>query len=198
MAKRKKTARGSRLKARGRSQARPRASSLHPPALRRLWAPWRATYLATRARGCFLCQAASLDSARDAVLSKVERTARGSVVAKTRLALALPNRYPYNTGHLLIAPTRHVGRLEALRAEEWAEMLRLLQDLLPKLRAALRPQGFNLGLNLGVVAGAGVPGHLHLHVVPRWRGDTNFMPVVGETKVLSRSLESLIRLLRRP
>lgn len=98
----------------------------------------------------------------------------------------------------MIAPYRHVGRLESLSPEEWAESLRLLQRLLQRLSETLHPHGFNLGLNLGRVAGAGIPGHLHLHLVPRWNADTNFMPVLAKTKIISQSLDELYRVLTTP
>ena len=105
------------------------------------------------------------------------------------------NLYPYNNGHAMVAPRRHVGALERLRAEEWADMLQLLQSLIRRLQAALHPHGFNVGINVGRAAGAGIPGHLHVHVVPRRNGDTNFMPLLGQTKVISQSLDELYRLL---
>ena len=120
------------------------------------------------------------------------------VVARTKEAFALLNRYPYTNGHVMIVPRRHVGQLKSLRPTEWAAMLKLAQQLIARLETAVHPQGFNVGLNLGRVAGAGVPGHLHLHLVPRWRGDTNFMPLLGGTRVISRSLDELYRLLTRP
>ena len=97
-------------------------------------------------------------------------------------------KYPYNPGHLLVLPTRHVGELEDLTAEENAEIAALLQRGIKAVRAASEPHGFNVGLNLGRTAGAGIPEHLHWHVVPRWSGDTNFMPVVGGTRVLPELL----------
>lgn len=110
---------------------------------------------------------------------------------------ALLNRYPYNNGHCLIAPYRHVGSLEALRPVEWHELFRMVQQLVRRLHATLRPHGFNVGLNLGRDAGAGIPGHLHVHLVPRWRGDTNFMPVLSDAKVVSQSLDELYDRLTR-
>jgi ATP adenylyltransferase len=109
-------------------------------------------------------------------------------LAKTELAFVTLAKYPYNPGHLLVLPTRHVGELEELTLEENAEVARLLQRGVAALRAASDPHGFNIGLNLGRVAGAGLPEHLHWHVVPRWGGDTNFMPVVGQTRVLPELL----------
>jgi ATP adenylyltransferase len=106
------------------------------------------------------------------------------IVARSELSFAMLNRYPYNSGHLMVAPFRHVGELEAVEDDESLDMQRLMQRCVKALNEAMQPDGFNTGMNLGVVAGAGIPDHLHWHVVPRWNGDTNFMPVVGETKVL--------------
>jgi ATP adenylyltransferase len=98
------------------------------------------------------------------------------------------NLYPYNNGHLLIAPKRHVGKIEEINEDEMTELFKMTQKMIKVLRV-FKPEGFNVGANLGRVAGAGVPGHFHIHIVPRWNGDTNFMPVLGETKVISESLE---------
>jgi len=101
------------------------------------------------------------------------------------------NRYPYNNGHLMIAPYRHVPDLDAMNPEERHEMIDLLSRSIQVLRRTMSAEGFNAGLNLGECAGAGLPGHVHLHLVPRWTGDTNFMPVVGGTKVIPQSLDDL-------
>ena len=155
--------------------------------LARLWAPWRSTFLSQRGRRrCIFCAAKRKGDDR-----KLQVVARGAHV------LALLNRYPYNNGHVMIAPYRHVGQLQALKAAEWLESLRLSQQLMARLTKAIRPDGFNVGMNLGRVAGAGFPGHLHLHIVPRWNGDTNFMPILGGTKVVSQSLDELYTLLTR-
>ena len=158
-----------------------------PADLARLWAPWRNTFLSqprARHRRCIFCTARASRSDR-----------RHRVVARGARAFALLNLYPYNNGHVMVAPARHVGELEALRPEEWAEILTLMRKLIARLRATLHPHGLNVGLNLGRVAGAGIPGHLHVHLVPRWNGDTNFMPVLGRTKVISQSLDELYALL---
>jgi ATP adenylyltransferase len=102
---------------------------------------------------------------------------------------ALLNAYPYNTGHLMVAPLRHVGDLTELSADERAELMELTSRCVAVIREAMNAEGFNVGANLGAVAGAGVPGHVHVHVVPRWGGDTNFMPVTGDTKVLPETLD---------
>jgi ATP adenylyltransferase len=155
--------------------------------LPRLWAPWRSGFITAKKppRRCIFClaQANHEDQAH-------------RVIARGRYAFALLNLYPYNNGHLMIAPHRHIGELDRLRPAEWAELLTLSQRLVRRLRRTLRPHAFNLGLNLGRSAGAGLPGHLHLHVVPRWDGDTNFMPVLAHTKVMSQSLDELYHLLR--
>jgi ATP adenylyltransferase len=157
---------------------------------RHLWAPWRSRYLKQlKASRCIFCVARS---------SRADRAHH--VIDRGTHVFALLNRFPYNNGHLMIAPYRHVGSLSALRLDEWAELLRMSQRLTGRLHRRLRPHGFNLGLNLGRVSGAGIVGHLHLHVVPRWQGDTNFMPILTGTKVISQSLDELYDVLvdRRP
>lgn len=149
-----------------------------------LWAPWRAQYIRESATtpqpegGCFLCRGLAGDDDRANLL----------VWRRPHSAVFL-NRYPYNNGHLLIAPVVHKGELTALDGPELAEPLETLQVLVGVLDTMMRPQGYNIGLNLGRSAGAGLPGHLHWHIVPRWDGDTNFMPVLGGTKVIVESLE---------
>ena len=157
------------------------------PNLERLWAPWRSQFLNRRKTGrCIFCAAHA--SRRDR---------EHHVIARGKQVFALLNRYPYTNGHFMIAPARHIGSLDAIRPSEWAEMLLLIQRLTKRLRRALRPHAWNIGLNLGRVAGAGIPGHVHLHVVPRWNGDTNFMPVLSGTRVVSQSLDELYTLLTR-
>jgi ATP adenylyltransferase len=157
----------------------------HSPGFDRLWAPWRAAYFSRRpGRACIFCAAARSSQDR-----------RHQVVARAGAAFVLLNRYPYNNGHLMIVPKRHVGSLDALTDAEWGDIRRLAVWSLRRLERVLRPQGFNLGINLGRAAGAGIPGHLHVHLVPRWVGDTNFFPVLGGAKVISQSLAELHRLL---
>lgn len=127
---------------------------------------------------CFLCEDAS-----------TEDPSGHLVLERDQQILIVMNRYPYNSGHLLVAPLRHVGDLEELEPAELSRVMEGSLQCLSALRQVYSPQGFNVGFNLGSAGGAGVPGHLHLHVVPRWTGDTNFMPVVGETKVLPEGLE---------
>lgn len=121
---------------------------------------------------------------------------KNQIVARGRLGYLLLNRFPYTNGHLMAVPYRHVGHLKFLKEEEWLELLKLTNEAVRRLDQALHPDGYNLGLNLGRAAGAGVLGHLHLHIVPRWVGDTNFMPVVADTRVISQSLEEAYRRLK--
>ena len=152
----------------------------------RLWAPWRAQYIkdnSARPEGsadpCFLCRALAAPPEDDRENLLVLRGSHSAIFL---------NRYPYNNGHLLIAPRSHRGHLGDFQGVELSEPLELVQRSVAILDRMLRPQGYNVGLNLGKSAGAGLPGHLHWHVVPRWDGDTNFMPVVGQTKVIVESL----------
>jgi ATP adenylyltransferase len=157
--------------------------------MERLWTPWRMEYIRSTSSedqdGCIFCDLpAKGDDEAVYILSRTDR------------AFAILNAYPYNPGHLMVAPFRHVGQLEALDQDELLETGTLLQMSIRALRDAMHPQGFNLGMNLGRVAGAGLPDHLHWHVVPRWDGDSNFMPIVGQTKVLPELLEETYANLR--
>jgi ATP adenylyltransferase len=148
--------------------------------MQHLWAPWRMEFIkGPKPSGCFFCEAAAADPSDDAQLL---------VLARGELALAILNRYPYNNGHLMIAPNAHLANLEDLPAAAADDVMALTQRSLRVLRQVLSPQGFNLGINAGKTAGAGVADHVHQHVVPRWEGDTNFMPIVADTKVLNESL----------
>jgi ATP adenylyltransferase len=120
----------------------------------------------------------------------------GRLLYRGREAFAILNAFPYNSGHMMVAPVRHIGGLGDLTRSERAQLMELTSSSVDILQEALTPDGFNVGINLGRVAGAGVPGHVHVHVVPRWGGDTNFMPVVGETKVLPEMLEDTATKLR--
>jgi len=140
-----------------------------------LRSPWRLAYVTSAAQqaGCVLCRA--LETAGEA---------RSLVVHTGPLCFVLMNLYPYNAGHLMISPRRHVARLQDASSEELQELMLLAQRAEVVLGETHRPEGLNVGINLGRTAGAGVEGHLHLHVVPRWNGDTNFMTVTGETRVI--------------
>ena len=118
------------------------------------------------------------------------------IVARGQHSLTVLNRYPYNNGHLLVSPQRHVARLDLLSAEETLEIGQTVTSMVTLLEKAINAQGFNVGLNLGRDAGAGLPGHLHWHIVPRWSGDTNFMPVVAGVRVIPQSLDALWSCLR--
>ncbi|MCX6640390.1 MAG: HIT domain-containing protein [bacterium] len=155
----------------------------------RLWAPWRMKYIESAAKGeesgCFLCDN-----------QKMEDSADNLIIHRGTLCFVIMNLYPYNNGHLMVATYRHVGELLEITPEEMAEIAELTKLSIVALRETMNPHGLNIGMNLGRVAGAGVEDHLHLHIVPRWNGDTNFMPVVAGIKVISESLEESYRRLR--
>jgi ATP adenylyltransferase len=159
-----------------------------------LWAPWRLSYVATpkdkpptTGDECFICRGVAASESDDRANLVVHRSA---------LSVVLLNRFPYNNGHLLVCPRAHRGRLDELTTDELLDVQLVLRKMLGVLQKRMNPDGFNVGLNLGRAAGAGVPGHLHWHIVPRWTGDVNFMPVVADTKVISQSLEALYDLVR--
>jgi ATP adenylyltransferase len=154
-----------------------------------LWAPWRMAYVAgakpsSAGDPCFLCQGLAEQDDR-----------RHLIVRRTPFSMVVLNRFPYNNGHLLIAPRAHKGSLEELTPEELLDTVETLRQMIRLLDRRMHPEGYNIGLNLGCVAGAGLPGHLHWHVVPRWQGDTNFMPVVADVKVMAQALDALYDLL---
>ncbi|MFP4055409.1 MAG: HIT family protein [Candidatus Brocadiia bacterium] len=152
-----------------------------------LWAPWRIDYVIRPERdGCFLCTALGSEDDRGHFL-----------VERRESCFSILNRFPYNNGHVLVAPNAHKGDLGELNEEELAALMRLTRDTQALLAQSVAPHGFNIGINLGRCAGAGVPGHLHVHIVPRWQGDTNFMPATAGTKVIVQSLEALYDLLRQ-
>jgi len=163
----------------------------------RLWAPWRLPYiqgegaeaedLGTKGEFrpgadamCFLCQGVAYPNPR-----------RRYVVHRSEKSLTVLNRYPYNNGHLLVAPQSHRARLEELTLDEQSDLFQEIIRMVLLLERVLRPEGFNVGLNLGPAAGAGLPGHLHWHIVPRWNGDTNFMPALAAVKVIPQALDAL-------
>jgi ATP adenylyltransferase len=157
--------------------------------MEQLWAPWRLSYVAGAkppAVGdpCFICQGLGEQDDR-----------RNLIVLRTPRSVVLLNRFPYNNGHLLIAPGAHKGQLGDLTEEELLETMLTLRRMIAVLDGLMHPDGYNLGLNLGRSAGAGLPGHLHWHVVPRWDGDTNFMPILADVKVIVQSLDALYDLL---
>ena len=146
--------------------------------MERLWAPWRLEYIASAddQPGCVFCAAVEGEDEEKLVVHRGTRT------------IALLNKFPYSSGHLMVAPQRHVGEFGELEDDEVVEIHRLASAGIGALAQIYRPQGYNLGWNLGRVAGAGVLDHVHLHVVPRWAGDTNFMPVLADVKVMPEHL----------
>jgi len=149
-----------------------------------IWSPWRMEYIESLAGpegGCFLCRARD-EPAADAA---------NYVLWRGRRAMAILNRFPYTGGHSLVAPLAHVAGLEDLDEPTLLEIFAMVRDLRAVLARAIRAEGFNVGLNLGRCAGAGLPGHLHVHIVPRWPGDTNFMAVLGDVRVIPVALGKL-------
>lgn len=151
--------------------------------MKRLWTPWRMAYLKapkkSKERGCIFCNKLRARRAKDRA---------NLVVARGERAFVVLNLYPYTNGHLMVAPYQHTGELESLDAETLQEMMLLVGTSIRALRAMMNPQGFNVGINLGSVAGAGVQDHVHIHVVPRWGGDTNFMPVLADVRMIPELL----------
>jgi len=145
--------------------------------MKHLWSPWRLEYLtAHKIEGCVFCHAVQSDDDRENL-----------ILLRGQQAFLILNRYPYNNGHFMVVPNAHVPGLEDLDAPTLTEMMLLLNRGLAALRACLCPEGFNIGANLGHVAGAGVEDHVHIHAVPRWAGDTNFMPIVGDMRVVPQT-----------
>jgi ATP adenylyltransferase len=156
----------------------------------RIWSPWRMAYIQAAKEqgedgGCIFCD---LPAEGDDV--------RTMILARGELAFVIVNSFPYNPGHLMVAPFRHVGAFTSLEAAELADVDALVARSIRALEQEMEPHGYNLGMNLGRVAGAGIPDHVHWHLVPRWNGDTNFMPVVGQTRVLPELLEETYARLR--
>ncbi|NOY80258.1 MAG: HIT domain-containing protein [Kiritimatiellaeota bacterium] len=155
---------------------------------RPLWAPWRIEYIRGPHSGrCFFCEKAGARGADKA----------NHVVGRGKQCFVLLNDFPYNSGHLMIAPYRHVGDLDALCPEELSELFDLAVLCERVLKSVMNPEGFNFGFNIGAAAGAGVRDHVHGHMVPRWVGDTNFMPVLGSTRVVPEALDETARVLRK-
>jgi ATP adenylyltransferase len=156
-----------------------------------LWAPWRLSYVTTPKEkpssgsdDCFICRAVSEADDR-----------ANLVVHRSQSSIAILNRFPYNNGHVLVSPKAHKAQLEEHSIEEILDQQLTIQKLIGILRGRMNADGFNVGLNLGRAAGAGLPGHLHWHIVPRWAGDTNFMPILTDTRVIVQSLDALFELI---
>ncbi|HNX82100.1 MAG TPA: HIT domain-containing protein [Candidatus Omnitrophota bacterium] len=154
----------------------------------KLWAPWRIAYVGKaaqkKASSCIFCTARKN--------SKKDR-----VFLVTKHSFAMLNLYPYNNGHALVSPKRHVADMALLTQEETLDLIAALHTTKALLQKTLRPHGYNIGINMGSAGGAGVTGHIHIHIVPRWHGDTNFMPVFHNTKIISQSLDELLKLLKK-
>lgn len=155
----------------------------------RLWTPWRMAYIKGNERheGCIFCDLPAMDSSRDE---------ENLILARGDLAFVIINKFPYNSGHVMVAAYRHCAGYTEITAEEHAEMAALTQQCMAALDELYHPQGFNIGVNQGLAAGAGIADHLHMHIVPRWTGDTNYMTTVGQTKVLPESLAETYAKLR--
>jgi ATP adenylyltransferase len=148
--------------------------------MNRLWAPWRETYITKivdKQKSCVFCR----------ILAE-KKDKQHLIFIRKPYAYAVLNLYPYSNGHCLVVPNRHVNDISKLPQEEYVQLMELLREAKDLLQEALKPQGFNVGINFGRIAGAGIPGHVHIHVVPRWKGDHNFMPVTAATKIISQSL----------
>jgi len=156
-----------------------------------LWAPWRIKYIQGLSDapkdGCFICH--NLETPQD--------DDKNLVLWRTEQSIVILNRFPYNNGHLLIAPVRHIRDLDQATNDELLEMIKLVRESQKALSYAIKPHGFNVGMNFGRCAGAGLPEHLHIHIVPRWDGDTNFMNVCSDTDVVSQSLTELLDQLKQ-
>ncbi|MBN1869882.1 MAG: HIT domain-containing protein [Candidatus Omnitrophica bacterium] len=149
----------------------------------RLWAPWRIKYvrnIGKNSNECVFCK-----------IQREKKDQKNFVVTRAKHAYSVLNIYPYNNGHMLIVPNRHVSDLSGLRKEEREGLMDLLEAAKKLLDKTMMADGYNIGINLGKIAGAGFPRHVHIHLVPRWQGDVNFMPVTGHTKVISQSLKAL-------
>lgn len=150
--------------------------------MQRLWAPWRETYVSKipiKKKSCVFCR-----------LLKDKQDEKNFVFIRQASAYGVLNLYPYNTGHCLIVPNRHVADISALSTRQYHQLMDLLCTTKRLLGKVFAPQGCNIGINVGPAAGAGIPGHVHIHIVPRWQGDHNFMPVVSDTRIIPQSLKS--------
>jgi ATP adenylyltransferase len=152
----------------------------------KLWAPWRSKFIYSRKKkGCIFCG------------NKIGKKSDRHVIERAKLSFSILNIYPYNNGHVMVAPYRHVKSLELLSDAEVADLMKLVIKTKVKLGKMLKPDGFNIGMNIGKAGGAGYAGHIHIHIVPRWEGDTNFMPVLSGTKVVSESLDAMSGLFKK-
>jgi ATP adenylyltransferase len=155
--------------------------------MKRLWAPWRMEYVGGEQRpGCLFCR----------VIEHPEDEDSDLVVWRAEGAIVMLNKFPYNAGHTMVAPLAHMPGLENLDDQQTTNLMRAVRRTIDVLRETMKPEGFNVGANIGPAAGAGIPNHVHLHVVPRWNGDTNFMPVLDDVKVVNEALTQTAAKLR--
>jgi ATP adenylyltransferase len=149
--------------------------------LNKIWAPWRIKYITQKKRkGCIFCKA-----------YKGNQDKKNFIIIRSSYCFAMLNTFPYNNGHIMVISNRHIASLEKLKKEEILDINITAINILAILKKVMHPQGFNLGINLGKISGAGIDKHFHLHIVPRWTGDTNFMPILTDTKIISQSLKEL-------
>jgi len=154
----------------------------------RIWAPWRTVYVGGKQQeSCIFCEKLNSEQSQDE---------KNYLLLRSDQVFALLNLYPYSNGHVMVAPAKHVGDLAGLSENEFLQIGRVTKYMVELLKRAFNPDGFNIGANLGRVAGAGIPGHIHIHIVPRWNGDTNFMSVVGDVRVISEALDTTYKKLR--
>ncbi|MCS7231265.1 MAG: HIT domain-containing protein [Elusimicrobiota bacterium] len=152
-----------------------------------LWAPWRVKFIrAKKQKGCIFCKKI-----------KEKNDEKNYIIYRGKFCFVILNIYPYNNGHLMIVPYRHIANLEDINSNEFLELFELAKKMLKILKKTHKIEGCNIGLNLGKVSGAGIDNHIHLHLVPRWLGDTNFMPIIGKTKVISEGLNYTYKLLSK-
>ena len=149
-----------------------------------LWAPWRMEYISSggKEKRCIFCPGQDRSHDEERLILRIERQ-----------SILLMNRFPYSNGHLLIAPLRHVSSMDGMSSEETLEIMTMISKAIAALKTVMDPEGFNIGLNIGKAAGAGVEDHIHFHIVPRWNGDTNFMTICGETRVIPEHIQTTYR-----
>ncbi|MBE0477556.1 HIT domain-containing protein [Candidatus Aerophobetes bacterium] len=154
--------------------------------MRRLWAPWRLKYIKEHKReNCIFCQK-----------PQEKKDEKNYILLRGKTCFVILNTYPYNNGHVMVAPYRHIGSVEKMSYEEGAEMMGFAGKMTRLIRELMQPDGFNIGMNIGRAAGAGIEDHIHMHIVPRWVGDCNFMPILSDTKVIPEALDESYRKLR--
>ena len=154
--------------------------------MKRIWAPWRMEYIGNVEKGgCVFCKEQKKED------SKVH------IISRKATCFSILNKYPYTNGHIMVSPKRHISRLSSLSKKELTDLITMVAEMQDLLLKKMHPHGVNVGLNLGRSAGAGIAGHLHFHIVPRWDGDTNFMSVVSDTRIISQALEDTYKLLKK-